>query len=62
MFLELSIGFLSSVWQGVNPDIRFEVIGGTDFDITPEGFILMVKEVSTGTVNLQVRTYGLAQT
>ncbi|XDV53419.1 hypothetical protein PO909_021920 [Leuciscus waleckii] len=43
--------------NGYNPDIKFEVVGGTDFSITPEGFILMAKTVSPGTVNLQMRVF-----
>ncbi|XP_051545729.1 cadherin-related family member 5-like [Myxocyprinus asiaticus] len=41
--------------NGVNPNIRFEVVDGTDFLITPEGFILMAKAVAPGTINLQMR-------
>ncbi|XP_051548605.1 cadherin-related family member 5-like [Myxocyprinus asiaticus] len=41
--------------NGVNPNIRFEVVDSTDFSITPEGFILMAKAVAPGTVNLQMR-------
>ncbi|KTF92994.1 hypothetical protein cypCar_00018316 [Cyprinus carpio] len=41
--------------DGYNPNLRFEVVAGTDFSITPEGFILMAKEVSPGTVNLEMR-------
>ncbi|ROI37053.1 Cadherin-related family member 5 [Anabarilius grahami] len=41
--------------NGYNPDIKFEVVEGTEFSITPEGFILMAKTVSPGTVNLRMR-------
>ncbi|KAK7121861.1 hypothetical protein R3I93_022830 [Phoxinus phoxinus] len=43
--------------NGYNPAIKFEVVDGTDFSITPEGFILMAKTVSPGTVNLQMRVF-----
>ncbi|XP_056128628.1 cadherin-related family member 5 isoform X1 [Rhinichthys klamathensis goyatoka] len=43
--------------NGYNPDIKFEVVDGTDFSITPEGFILMAKTVTPGTVNLQMRVF-----
>ncbi|XP_077066230.1 cadherin-related family member 5 [Siphateles boraxobius] len=43
--------------NGYNPDIKFEVVDGTEFSITPEGFILMAKTVSPGTVNLQMRVF-----
>ncbi|XP_067235635.1 cadherin-related family member 5 isoform X2 [Chanodichthys erythropterus] len=41
--------------NGYNPDIKFEVVDGTEFSITPEGFILMARTVSPGTVNLRMR-------
>ncbi|XP_058624124.1 cadherin-related family member 5 [Onychostoma macrolepis] len=41
--------------SGYNPHLRFEIVGGTDFSITPEGFILMAKAVSPSTVNLEMR-------
>ncbi|XP_056307861.1 cadherin-related family member 5 isoform X2 [Danio aesculapii] len=41
--------------NGYNPNLRFEIVDGTDFYITPEGFILMAKAVSPGTVNLEMR-------
>ncbi|XP_039525518.1 cadherin-related family member 5 isoform X1 [Pimephales promelas] len=43
--------------NGYNPDIKFEVVDGTEFSITPEGFILMAKTVTPGTVNLQMRVF-----
>ncbi|KAK7117251.1 hypothetical protein R3I94_022721 [Phoxinus phoxinus] len=43
--------------NGYNPAIKFEVVDGTDFSITPEGFILMAKTVSPGTVTLQMRVF-----
>uniref|UniRef100_A0A9J8BIZ6 Cadherin-related family member 5b n=1 Tax=Cyprinus carpio carpio TaxID=630221 RepID=A0A9J8BIZ6_CYPCA len=41
--------------NGYNPNLRFEIVDGTDFSITPEGFILMAKAVSPGTLNLEMR-------
>nr|XP_055048830.1 cadherin-related family member 5 isoform X2 [Misgurnus anguillicaudatus] len=41
--------------NGVNPNIAFEVIDGSDFYITLEGFILLAKEIPFGTLNLQMR-------
>ncbi|XP_073687422.1 cadherin-related family member 5 isoform X1 [Garra rufa] len=41
--------------DGYNPSLRFEVVDSTDFTITPEGFILMAKAVSPGTLNLEMR-------
>ncbi|XP_073725031.1 cadherin-related family member 5 isoform X2 [Misgurnus anguillicaudatus] len=41
--------------NGVNPNIAFEVIDGSDFYITLEGFILLAKEIPSGTLNLQMR-------
>ncbi|XP_016324417.1 cadherin-related family member 5 [Sinocyclocheilus anshuiensis] len=41
--------------SGINPNLRFEIVDGTDFSITQEGFILMAKTVSPGTVNLEMR-------
>ncbi|XP_050955077.1 cadherin-related family member 5 isoform X1 [Labeo rohita] len=41
--------------DGYNPNLRFEVVDGSDFSITSEGFILMAKEVSPGTLNLEMR-------
>ncbi|XP_021326278.1 cadherin-related family member 5 isoform X2 [Danio rerio] len=41
--------------NGYNPNLRFEIVDGTDFYITPEGFILMAKAVTPGTVNLEMR-------
>ncbi|XP_067292706.1 cadherin-related family member 5 [Pseudorasbora parva] len=41
--------------NGYNPNLKFEVVDGTEFSITPEGFILMAKAVSPGSVNLQMR-------
>ncbi|XP_026057682.1 cadherin-related family member 5-like isoform X2 [Carassius auratus] len=41
--------------NGYNPNLRFEIVDGTDFSITAEGFILMLKAVSPGTVNLEMR-------
>ncbi|XP_059392731.1 cadherin-related family member 5-like isoform X2 [Carassius carassius] len=41
--------------SGNNPNLRFEIVDGTDFSITAEGFILMAKAVSPGTVNLEMR-------
>ncbi|XP_051740926.1 cadherin-related family member 5 isoform X2 [Ctenopharyngodon idella] len=41
--------------DGYNPYIKFEVVDGTEFSITPEGFILMAKAISAGTVNLRMR-------
>ncbi|XP_059402024.1 cadherin-related family member 5-like [Carassius carassius] len=46
--------------DGYNPNLRFEVVAGTDFSITPEGFILMSKTVSPGTVNLEMRVVDTA--
>uniref|UniRef100_A0A8C2ASX6 Cadherin-related family member 5b n=1 Tax=Cyprinus carpio TaxID=7962 RepID=A0A8C2ASX6_CYPCA len=40
--------------NGYNPNLRFEIVDGTDFSITPEGFILMAKAVSPGTLNLEM--------
>ncbi|XP_043083751.1 cadherin-related family member 5 isoform X1 [Puntigrus tetrazona] len=41
--------------NGYNPNLRFEIVDGADFSITPEGFILMASTVSQGTVNLEMR-------
>ncbi|XP_048014047.1 cadherin-related family member 5 isoform X2 [Megalobrama amblycephala] len=41
--------------NGYNPAIKFEVVDGTEFSITPEGFILMARTVSPGTVNLRMK-------
>ncbi|XP_016117661.1 cadherin-related family member 5-like [Sinocyclocheilus grahami] len=41
--------------SGINPNLRFEIVDGSDFSITQEGFILMAKEVSPGSVNLEMR-------
>ncbi|XP_016392038.1 cadherin-related family member 5, partial [Sinocyclocheilus rhinocerous] len=41
--------------SGINPNLRFEIVDGTDFSITQEGFILMAKAVSPGPVNLEMR-------
>ncbi|TRY97056.1 hypothetical protein DNTS_001462 [Danionella cerebrum] len=41
--------------DGYNPNLKFEIIDGTDFSITPEGFILMAKELSPGSVDLKIR-------
>ncbi|MCJ8736151.1 hypothetical protein PDJAM_G00255570 [Pangasius djambal] len=40
--------------DGVNPSIKFEVPVGSDFRITPEGFIVLTKAASPGIVNLQI--------
>ncbi|MCI4382036.1 hypothetical protein PGIGA_G00258900 [Pangasianodon gigas] len=40
--------------DGVNPSIKFEVPVGSDFRITPEGFIVMTRAASPGNVNLQI--------
>ncbi|XP_051978635.1 cadherin-related family member 5-like [Xyrauchen texanus] len=45
--------------NGMNPNIRIEIVDGTDFSITPEGFILMAKAVAPGTVNLQMRVVDM---
>ncbi|KAI5614833.1 cadherin-related family member 5 isoform X1 [Silurus asotus] len=41
--------------DGVNPEIKFEVPAGSDFRITPEGFIIMTRVASPGKVDLQIR-------
>ncbi|XP_067091585.1 cadherin-related family member 5 isoform X2 [Osmerus mordax] len=41
--------------DGVNPDVRYEVLGTTDFSATPQGFILLAKDLSPGTVTIQLR-------
>eukprot|EP00063_Salmo_salar_P050546 XP_014025381.1 PREDICTED: cadherin-related family member 5-like isoform X1 [Salmo salar] len=41
--------------DGFNPDVRYEVQGSHDeFSITPQGFILMTKNVMPGTVSLNL--------
>ncbi|XP_060742615.1 cadherin-related family member 5 isoform X3 [Tachysurus vachellii] len=40
--------------DGVNPDIKFEIPADSDFNITPEGFIIMRRAASPGNVNLQI--------
>ncbi|TSK13469.1 Cadherin-related family member 5 [Bagarius yarrelli] len=40
--------------DGVNPDIKFEVLVDSDFKITPEGFIIMTRAASPGNVSLQI--------
>ncbi|XP_062316924.1 cadherin-related family member 5 isoform X2 [Osmerus eperlanus] len=41
--------------DGVNPDVRYEVLRTTDFSATPQGFILLAKDLSPGTVTIQLR-------
>ncbi|KAF4081568.1 hypothetical protein AMELA_G00162610 [Ameiurus melas] len=41
--------------DGVNPGIKFEVLENSDFKITTEGFIIMTRAASPGTVDLQIR-------
>nr|XP_029541734.1 cadherin-related family member 5 isoform X1 [Oncorhynchus nerka] len=40
--------------DGINPDVRYEVQGSTEFTITPQGFILMTKNVMPGTVSMNL--------
>nr|XP_046208431.1 cadherin-related family member 5 isoform X2 [Oncorhynchus gorbuscha] len=40
--------------DGINPDVRYEVQGSTEFSITPQGFILMTKNVMPGTVSMNL--------
>ncbi|XP_017341403.1 cadherin-related family member 5 isoform X2 [Ictalurus punctatus] len=40
--------------DGVNPGIKFEVLENSGFKITPEGFIIMTRAASPGTVDLQI--------
>ncbi|XP_037398508.1 cadherin-related family member 5 isoform X2 [Pygocentrus nattereri] len=41
--------------DGVNPNIIFEVQGGSDFRITTEGFILMTSAAPVGVIDLTIR-------
>ncbi|XP_053498402.1 cadherin-related family member 5 [Ictalurus furcatus] len=40
--------------DGVNPGIKFEVLENSGFKITPEGFIIMTRAASPGTVDLKI--------
>ncbi|KAJ8417094.1 hypothetical protein AAFF_G00283210 [Aldrovandia affinis] len=41
--------------DGVNPDVQYQVQDSSDFIVTTEGFILLKREVSPGTVLLQIQ-------
>ncbi|XP_062859939.1 cadherin-related family member 5 [Trichomycterus rosablanca] len=42
-------------FDGINPYLKFDITEGNEFKITAEGFILMTRIVTPGTVKLQMR-------
>ncbi|XP_048829663.1 cadherin-related family member 5-like [Brienomyrus brachyistius] len=45
---------------GINPDLKYEVPGNSDFAVTAEGFVLLKGEVMPGLVNLEIRAVDLS--
>ncbi|XP_023697819.1 cadherin-related family member 5-like isoform X3 [Paramormyrops kingsleyae] len=46
--------------NGINPDLKYEVPGNSDFAVTAEGFVLLKGEVMPGIVDLQIRAVDLS--
>ncbi|XP_036390557.1 cadherin-related family member 5-like [Megalops cyprinoides] len=46
--------------SGINPDVRYDVLDSNDFTATAEGFILLKREISSGTVSLQLRAEDIS--